>query len=153
MLTDAAKTAWARKREILVVFACFVFVLVLVLAIDKQEKQYLKLGSEKFNYETVVTPQAQQQGLSDRASLPADHAMLFVFPQAGQNCFWMKNMHFSLDMIWLNDQKQAVYIKENASPENYPEQFCPDTPGRYVIEVNAGMVKKAGLKLGDQVQF
>ncbi len=118
-----------------------------------QKQPRLTMAGTVYDYEVATTPAEQQQGLSGRENLPANHAMLFVFSADGQDCFWMKDMHFPLDIIWLSSQKQVVTIKENALPSSYPESFCPNQPARYVVEANAGTVSKTGLKLGDKVRF
>lgn len=79
--------------------------------------------------------------------------MLFNFGENGRHCIWMKDMRFPLDIIWLNDQQQIVYVKENISPDTYPEQFCPETDSYYMIEINAGEYSKADAPLGDPVTF
>ncbi|HSX44401.1 MAG TPA: DUF192 domain-containing protein [Candidatus Saccharimonadales bacterium] len=137
----------------LLIASAFLLIVLIGFVVLAQRPSRLVLANAIFTYELASTPSKQLQGLSGRSSLPLDHAMLFVFQAAGQDCFWMKDMHFPLDIIWLNDQKQAVYIKENATPQSYPEQFCPDKLARYVVEVNAGVAKGAGLKLGDTVRF
>ena len=75
----------------------------------------------------------QEKGLGDRKSLPTDEGMLFSFPGSARSCFWMKDMHFSLDMLWLNSARQVVYIQPDASPDTYPQTFCPSEPAQYVV--------------------
>lgn len=113
----------------------------------------LTLGKTKLQYELVDTPALRRVGLSGRDSLPADSAMLFNFGTNGKHCIWMKDMRFPLDIIWLNDQQQIVYVKENVSPDTYPEQFCPEADSHYVIEINAGEYSKTGAQLGGPVTF
>lgn len=47
-----------------------------------------------------------------RQELPELSGMLFVFEQAGQYNFWMKNTLIPLDMIWINDQNKIIDIKQ-----------------------------------------
>lgn len=110
-------------------------------------------GNTQIQLERVSSPEKLQKGLSDRQSLPQDQGMLFIFNSAGKECFWMKDMNFPLDIIWLNSDKRVVTIKENVAPETYPESFCPDAPAQYVIEVNAGVAKKSNITIGSQLQF
>lgn len=88
-------------------------------------------------------------GLGGYSSLPIHEGMLFDFPQSAVQCFWMKDMHFALDMIWLNASKNVVFLKENVSPDTYPEAFCPPEPAKYVIELNAGQAKTASIHIGE----
>jgi uncharacterized membrane protein (UPF0127 family) len=65
----------------------------------------------------------------------------------------MKDMHFSIDIIWINKNKQVVYIKHNVSPSTYPDSFCPTQPVAYVIELNAGMTDNTGMRVGETLDF
>lgn len=95
-------------------------------------------SSECLRLETVSSSKAIMKGLSGRSSLQRDQGMLFVFEKPGKYCFWMKDMNFPIDIIWINESKKVVTVKENVKPESYPDSFCPSESARYVIEVNAG---------------
>jgi uncharacterized protein len=96
----------------------------------------------------------RQQGLSGRDKLADDGAMLFKFEQASDGiCFWMKDMKFPIDMIWLDTNKKVVTVRSNVAPETYPNSFCPDSPAKYVIEIPAGKSEEYGLKAGAEVRF
>jgi uncharacterized membrane protein (UPF0127 family) len=113
----------------------------------------LVMNGMAFRAEAVGTPQAVEKGLSGRQSLAPDAAMIFVFEETKTWCFWMKDMEFSLDIIWLDDSKTIITIEPDLAPETYPQDYCPPEPARYVIEVRAGTAAQLGLKPGDQVSF
>lgn len=98
------------------------------------------------------TSQERLQGLSGKASIADNQAMIFVFDQPMQQCFWMKDMKFAIDMIWLNEAKQVVRVKQNVSPQTYPESFCADNT-KYVVEVGAGRADALGIETGKQLNF
>lgn len=108
---------------------------------------------ECLGLERVSSEQDLEKGLSGRESMPENQGMLFTFESSGKHCFWMKDMKFSLDMIWVNADKKVVYVEKNVQPSTYPDTFCPDQPALYVIEVNAGVANKAYLSTGSQLQF
>jgi len=112
----------------------------------------LKLNNKCYVLERAETNLQRIKGLSDRANLSEDTGMAFIFEQDGEQCFWMKGMRFNLDIIWMNDQKKIIKIKENTSPNTYPDEFCADDV-KYVLEFNQGFVSKHGLKLGTTLQF
>lgn len=118
-----------------------------------RHERSIEFGSQRLSIEYASTEAARQRGLSGRADLARDHAMLFVFDRADEYCFWMKDMRFSLDIIWLDDNKRVVSIRDTVRPETYPQNFCPDKPARYVVEVNAGVARAARLHEGDTVKF
>jgi uncharacterized membrane protein (UPF0127 family) len=101
----------------------------------------------------VTTAAAQEKGLSGRASLAPDSGMLFVFQNEAQRCFWMKDMQFPLDIIWVNKDKRVVYIQPELSPSTYPDSFCPKPPAQYVIELNAGQATQASIRIGETLTF
>lgn len=113
------------------------------------------IGEAKFNVEIASTSVEQARGLSYRADLGANDGMLFVFGNPGIQHFWMKDMNFSLDMIWISSDTVAGF-EQNAEPEpgvsllNLPIYTSPDNTDK-VLEVNAGMVAKYNIKVGDTV--
>lgn len=103
--------------------------------------------------ERVVTNSARTLGLSNRPPMPSDRGMLFVYETTGEYCMWMKDMRFSLDMLWLNSRYEIVSIKENVTPDTYPRSFCGPADAQYVVEVNAGIIKAADLRLGQRLNL
>ncbi len=103
--------------------------------------------------EQVSSPGALRQGLSGRMSMPEDQGMLFVFNRPSRYCFWMKDMSFPIDIIWLSADKKVLHLEENVEPKTYPNNFCPSQPAQFVIEVNSGVARKAKLEEGKQLQF
>lgn len=99
------------------------------------------------------TPELRTKGLSGRASLGTDEVMLFVFEREVRNFFWMKDMLFSIDIVWLDADKQIIHIEKNVSPETFPKSFGPDENSKYVLEFKAGTADSVGMKRGDRVSF
>lgn len=96
------------------------------------------------------TPAQQELGLGNRASLGAHQGMLFIFPTNDIHEFWMKDMSFSIDMIWLSADGTIIYIQPNVAPSTYPDAFGPNELSRYVLEVPANFAANNGIKIGDQ---
>jgi uncharacterized membrane protein (UPF0127 family) len=99
------------------------------------------------------TPATQELGLGNRADLPDGEGMLFIFTTDSEEAFWMKDMHFSIDMVWISVQGNIVYMAQDVSPDTYPENFVPTSPARYVLELPAGYAAAHGFKVGDLVQL
>jgi uncharacterized membrane protein (UPF0127 family) len=113
----------------------------------------LPVSSRVFNLQIVDNDVAREKGLSGWSSLAANSGMLFSYTNSDIRCFWMKDMQFSLDMIWVNAGKQVVHIQPDVSPGTYPQQFCPNQPAQYVIELNAGVAVAAGIRDGQTLRF
>ena len=140
-----------RKLALATLAIVTLVILMLIWAINRPDQ--LDANGHKYYLLVAKTTAAQAKGLGDRASMPANQGMLFVFSGEAPRCFWMKDMHFSLDMIWLNHTKTVVAMQNNVSPATYPHIFCPDQPAEYVIELLAGQAKAAGVKQGQQLSF
>ena len=77
------------------------------------------------------------QGLSGTAALAPDEGMFFIFERAGIYGFWMKDMNYPIDIIWLNDELQPVGATKTISPDTFPAVFYPPVPVRYVLEISS----------------
>jgi uncharacterized membrane protein (UPF0127 family) len=113
----------------------------------------LTVNGHKFSLEVAKTPAQRTRGLGNRVSLPQDHGMIFVFSKPAVECFWMKDTHFPLDMIWIDSNKNVIQLIQNVSPSTYPETFCPDQPAKYVIELNAGTARSVGIHEDQTLSF
>lgn len=142
-------------RYLLVAVGIIFIGLLIAFGVAKydQPDQLLKVNNKTYHLLVASTPTEQTKGLADRASLPPNEGMLFVFTKPAVQCFWMKDMHFSIDMVWVNTQKHIVHIQPNVSPSTYPEIFCPNTLAQYVLELNAGQVQTASLQTGQKLNF
>lgn len=117
---------------------------------------YVRIKNSTFFVEIAKTDVERGRGLSGRSSLPENAGMLFVFDAPGLYGFWMYGMHFSIDIIWISEEGRVVYIVEKAppcQPDATCEVFRPQEEAKYVLEVNAGVCEKLGLKVGDLVEF
>jgi uncharacterized membrane protein (UPF0127 family) len=65
----------------------------------------------------------------------------------------MKGMKFNLDIIWLNSEKKVIKIEQNLSPSTYPNNYCPSSFARYVLEMNSGFIKTNKIRLGQVLNF
>jgi len=110
-------------------------------------------GGREYHLEIVSTAESQQKGLGSRRNMASDRGMIFVFDPPATQCFWMKDMQFPLDIIWLNSAKQVTKVAANVSPSSYPEKYCSDNATKYVIEINAGEAKKADIAVGDTLKL
>lgn len=101
--------------------------------------------------EIADDPAARSRGLMYRDRLIPGHGMLFVFEQPGMYAFWMKNMRFPLDLVWIGEDLRVADISENvpACGEGSCAGIQPRIPVRYVLEVAAGFVKEHGIHIGD----
>jgi uncharacterized membrane protein (UPF0127 family) len=116
-----------------------------------QKETIITFKNATVRAETADTPASRIRGLSGAAPLGEGEGMWFDFITPGLPGIWMKEMKFSLDILWFNEDFRLVYMKENAEPFSYPEVFTPSSPARFVLEVPAGFAQKHGVVLGETV--
>ncbi|MBI3335505.1 MAG: DUF192 domain-containing protein [Candidatus Portnoybacteria bacterium] len=123
----------------------------LVSRFARNQRVPVTIGDATFSVEVVTTQKGYIQGLSGRKALPDNEGMLFVFKSADYYPIWMKGMMFGIDIIWMDEKFRIVDIKENVPPESFPKTFYPSKPARYVLEVNAGEVKKSNVTIESSI--
>lgn len=130
------------------------FIIILFYSHLKNQNQVC-FKNNCFTVELAITAQEQARGLMFREKLAPDKGMLFIFKDEGEHSFWMKNTLMPLDIIWINKDKEAVYISENIQPckLDYCPAIKPDKKAQYVLELNGGTVDKIGLEVGDKIIF
>ena len=113
------------------------------------------MGDIEIPVEVVRTDAEITKGLSGRVSLDPNSGMLFVFQKSDKYRFWMPDMHFAIDIVWIENGKVAA-IDQNISPifdPKNPKFYTPPVPVRHVLELNAGFVADYGIEAGDAVTF
>lgn len=118
-----------------------------------KQNPYLEIGETKLKTEIADDEAKRTLGLSRRASLPAGQGLLFIFDTPGQYGFWMKDMNFPIDIIWIDANWQIADITAKVSPESFPQIFYPRATIKYVLETNAGWALKNNLQIGESVLF
>ncbi|MEK7194095.1 MAG: DUF192 domain-containing protein [Patescibacteria group bacterium] len=108
----------------------------------------IKIGETSLSAEIVDTPEGRGRGLSGRKSFNNGEGMLFIFDTPAKYGFWMKDMNFDLDMVWIDDVKRVVGISKGVTKESYPHIFYPPSEIKYVLEIPSGFSDTAGLDVG-----
>jgi uncharacterized protein len=129
-----------------------------VLEQTVRKEQELKAPKGIIYAEVVDTQESREKGLSGRKGLGEDEGMLFVFDHPGKYGFWMKDMEFAIDMVWLNASGVVVHVERNISPASYfdhnpPLTFINDVDAIYVLELAEGKAEEYGLFLGTKIIF
>ena len=126
---------------------------------ETSSKSEVKINGITIPVEVAKTDVQRRNGLSNRDSLPEGEGMFFEFTQKDvKPPFWMKDMRFAIDILWINDNK-IVQIDKNVQP---PETgttddklilYIPNQPIDYVLEVAAGFSDENNIKIGDIVDL
>ena len=112
-------------------------------------------GSNCFYVTLAKTNAEKERGLMFIEYLDEGNGMFFIFDKDGNHPFWMKNTLIPLDIIWINNDGKVVFISENSQPckENFCSPIYPNANAKYVLEINAGISKKIGIKIGDKADI
>jgi uncharacterized membrane protein (UPF0127 family) len=121
---------------------------------DGPPRAQVSIGVHVIDAEIADTPERQRRGLSGRPSLARGEGMLFVYDEPGLRGFWMPDMHFDIDIVWIRAgrivyiESQAPHVVSGALPT-----YRPDTPADTVLEVVAGTADELGWRVGDPVRI
>ena len=152
-------------KKIFIFFILAIVLSVLLVAIilnqmqdnlDNLKTREVCFQEDCFIVELAETPEQRTRGLMFRESMGASKGMLFVFEKEGQRSFWMKNTLIPLDIIWINENKEVVFVKKNAQPCSAGEEcekIKSDELAKYVLELNAGVADKINLEIDDKLFF
>lgn len=136
-----------------------IFISLLVIEgwfIFQNKTRIIIINDIKIKVELANTPEKRNKGLSKRDKLPEDQGMLFIYDTPGFHSFWMKQMQFPIDIIWINENKQIIDISQNIPIPIADLELITYTskqPAQYILEVNAYFVKENNIEIGDSVNF
>lgn len=141
-------------------FAIYVFAIIIATALLLRLVNYytktgrVEINQKTFRVEIVKNEWDMKRGLSGKASIKNDEGMLFIFPKADYQIFWMKGMRFLIDIIWINEGKIVDIRARTPIPvTKFIESYRPSEVAKYVLEINAGLAEKYGFKIGDAVKL
>lgn len=108
-----------------------------------------------FNVAIAKTEQEKEIGLSGKTSLKENSGMIFPFEKEGYYSFWMKDMKFPIDMLFINKSRKIVTILKDVQPPKSKTDSLPSftstEPADTVLEIQAGISDKFNFKIGDDV--
>ena len=119
-------------------------------------KGYVIIDNVKVFVDIAFTDKQKQDGLSIKNSMNENQGMLFFLGEPTKASFWMKNMHFPIDIIWLDENFSIVHIEKELKPCTiafYCPSYTPIKESLYVLETIAGFANNHHLKLGDRMDF
>ncbi len=141
----------------LVVVGIIVVLAALVLfKIESSQTKYMDVKIKNFTVKAEVTDTIfkQMKGLMFREQLKEKEGMIFIFDRDDYHSFWMMNVTFPLDMVWIDAEKKIVHMEKNLRPCLVNcKTYTPSKQARYVLEVIGGFADKHKIKIGDGLDF
>ncbi len=116
----------------------------------------VKIKDLIIHVDLAITSDQQAKGLSIKNTLNDSEGMLFPFNTPGEYAFWMKDMKFPIDIIWINSNHEIVHIEKNIQPCIFfllCNSYFPHANSKYVLEVNSNYTTKNNIAVGDKVSF
>jgi uncharacterized protein len=110
----------------------------------------LRAGMHQITAQVAHTDAQRAVGLMHRKDMPQHEGMLFVFEQASQQCFWMRNTLLPLTIAFLADDGRIVNLADMKPLDE--TSHCSAQPVRYALEMNQGWFAQRGLKAGAKLQ-
>jgi len=141
-----------RKKVVLSAIVLFLAALIFILINNWQDKSIVCFGKKCFDVELAKTQQEHELGLMFRKELKKNRGMLFVFETEDFYSFWMKNTFISLDIIWMDEAGEVVFISKDNKLciENYCPLIQSDKKAKYVLELNSGSVEGNNIFIGEK---
>jgi uncharacterized membrane protein (UPF0127 family) len=96
------------------------------------------------------------KGLAVKNQLKENEAMLFIFEESAKHSFWMKDMKFPINIIWLDSDGKVVHIEQNLQPcisVFICAGYSPNTDSQYVLETVAGFTQRHNVSVGTDIDF
>lgn len=137
-----------------IILAAIVFFLPMLAQQDSTVKK-IRVGGSELSVASADTDALKQRGLAGQKNLAPEAGMLFVYPDQDIRYFWMKDMKFPLDVIWISGNK-VIGVQENIpyqSQDGQAARFHSNAPADMVLEVNAGWIKSHNIRVGDRVDI
>ena len=144
-----------KKNKIFITFGLLIILLAVLFFcvssgyLSKGFAKQVVIDGHVFSVQMVTSETDMQKGLGGQESICKKCGMLFQFSSPGEYDFWMKNMRFPLDIIWIS-QGKIVHLEKNVQP-SFAGILTPKTSADQVVEINAGNVDLFGIKIGDSV--
>lgn len=145
------------KKVLILLAGLFIILLAVLIG-----QSYLKktptatIDDHKFKLMIAKTGKEKEIGLSETKNLPQDQGMLFPFDSPGYYSFWMKNMKFPIDIIFIKDNAIITIYKDVSPPKTSNESlpvYSPQSPADSVLEINASKSSQYDFKQGDTVKY
>lgn len=140
---------------VLMFFGIIILILFLsmVIAFFSKNKNKVCVNNNCFEVEVALTLREKSRGLMFKQELAENAGMFFIYDKEDIYSFWMKNMNFPLDIIWINRDKKIVHIEKNLQP--CQDDNCQGVKSKekamYILEINSGLTEKLKIKEGDSI--
>jgi uncharacterized protein len=148
-----------KKRIIMMILLAILLMSVSMFLVERKESSIIIVtfpNGTELEAEVADTPEKLLFGLAFQEALPPNEGMIYIFEATGPHRVTTKEYRFPVDMIWVDESHHIVSLTENVAP--CWQDSCPwygSTPEavRYLIQTEAGFVKRQGLTIGGELKY
>ena len=146
------------KRFFIICIIFIIFITFIIVILFPKNKVKIIIGNSPVWVKIAQTSEEKKQGLSGIEKLKDNEGMLFVLDGKQKPVFWMKDMNFALDAVWIADGKVVDLIENIPAPlaetaDSQIVRFQPKMAADMVLEISAGWIKEKKIKIGDEFYF
>ena len=136
-------------------YKIFFLILTFIFFLGCSSQNKVCFEDNCFDVEIAETSEERSNGLMHRESMEKSEGMLFIFEEPATNTFWMKNTLIPLDIIWMNENKEVIFINKDTKPCKSDPclNYGPAENSFFVLELNSGVSDEVGLEVGDVLTF
>lgn len=143
-------------KKILSILLIILFGAFITNVLVSKKAPWVKIDGKTFIVDLAKTDEQKAKGLSIYDKLPLDKGMIFIYKKAGYYAFWMKDMKFPIDIIYINKNKIVDIFKNVPIKKSENETLAivrPKAKADTILEINAGLSDKYNFKTGDFVKI
>lgn len=144
------------NKLFIIVLVIFIFLIFSNFNKTSNSKPSVSINNKTFYISVAKTEDQKTKGLSIYNTLPEDEGMLFIFPKPDYYTFWMKEMKFPIDIIFIQNYKIVDIFQNVPKPISKDQKlpiYKPREMSDYVLEINAGLSKKYNFHVGDSIKI
>lgn len=142
-------------KNLLIPIALIIIIIVItMISLAAKTTKTVTINGRSFDIDIAKSKDQQEKGLAIYDSLPENKGMVFPFDHSDYYAFWMKDMKFPIDIIYINQNKIVDVFENVPNPKSADSAlpiFKPRTPANLVLEINAGLSQKYSFKIGDSI--
>jgi len=147
------KTTFSFVVVAVLILGSFYFFLQKPAPTKYQGESLIQIGETEIHVRLADTSAEHRQGLSGTKDLADGEGMLFVYDEPAKQGFWMKDMNYSIDIIWIDEKNTVIGIERDVSPNTFPLVFSSPGEVKYVLEVPAGFSARSNIEIGEILNF
>jgi uncharacterized membrane protein (UPF0127 family) len=119
----------------------------------RYDRKEMLIGGEKIKLDVADDKCKIELGLSGTKSLENNRGMVFIPEKEGNYGFWMKEMNFTIDIVWVDSNFNIVGIEKSLKPDTYPNVFGEKYLSKYILELSFGFCDKNNVVVGNKIYF